>query len=73
MMFSVFCPTHDSRILMTRRNAISFWNTADGSIIRWKCNCGHEGVLTSQGSVADGTNTAVQSTQPTTASATMRG
>ena len=30
MMFSVFCPTHNSRVLMTRRNAISFWNTDDG-------------------------------------------
>lgn len=67
MMFSAFCPTHNSRILMTRHNAISFWNSADGPVIRWKCNCGHEGVLTSDGSVADDTNTAVPDTEPAAA------
>ncbi|MFN3257976.1 MAG: hypothetical protein ACE37B_20035 [Ilumatobacter sp.] len=53
MMFSVFCPTHDSRVLMTRRNAISFWNGPDGAVIRWRCNCGHEGFLDHRGSHAD--------------------
>ncbi|BAN00343.1 hypothetical protein [Ilumatobacter coccineus] len=56
MMFSVFCPTHDTRVLMTRRNAISFWNGPDGSVIRWKCGCGHEGFLDHTGSHADPTN-----------------
>ena len=55
MMFSVFCPTHDARVLMTRRNALSFWNSDDGPVIRWRCNCGHEGLLTSTGAVADPT------------------
>lgn len=56
MMFSVFCPTHDTRVLMTRRNAVSFWNGPNGSVIRWKCGCGHEGFLDDTGSHADGTN-----------------
>lgn len=55
MMFSVFCPTHDATVLMTKRNAISFWNTADGPVIRWRCNCGHEGTLGRDGAVADAT------------------
>lgn len=58
MMFSVFCPTHDARVLMTRRNALSFWNSDDGPVIRWRCNCGHEGLLTSTACVADDTNQA---------------
>jgi hypothetical protein len=56
MMFSVFCPTHNKRILMTRRNAISFWNTDNGPVIRWKCSCGHEGVLGRAGCIADATH-----------------
>lgn len=55
-MFSVFCPTHDARVLMTRRNAVSFWNGPNGSVIRWKCGCGHEGFLDDTGSHADDTN-----------------
>lgn len=55
-MFSVFCPTHDTRVLMTRRNAVSFWNGPNGSVIRWKCGCGHEGFLDNTGSHADDTN-----------------
>jgi hypothetical protein len=53
MMFSVFCPTHDARVLMTRRNTIGLWNGPDGSVIRWKCSCGHEGFLDHAGSHAD--------------------
>ncbi len=53
MMFSVFCPTHDATVLMTRRNAISFWNGDNGAVIRWRCNCGHEGTLDHDGSHAD--------------------
>ncbi len=49
-MFSVFCPTHDTRVLLTRRNAISFWNTDEGPAIVWRCTCGHEGLLTRDGS-----------------------
>jgi hypothetical protein len=67
MMFSAFCPTHNSRILMTRRNAIGFWNTADGPVIRWRCNCGHQGVLTGDGAVAGRINTKVPGTEPAAA------
>lgn len=52
MMFSAFCPTHDSTILMTRRNVIDFANTEAGPVLRWRCTCGHEGALGRNGSVA---------------------
>jgi hypothetical protein len=55
MMFSVFCPTHETTVLMTKRNALSFWNSDDGPVIRWRCNCGHEGTLDRNGSHADAT------------------
>lgn len=53
MMFSAFCPTHDATVLMTRRNMIGFANTDDGSVMRWRCSCGHEGTLGRDGSHAD--------------------
>lgn len=52
MMFSVFCPTHDSTVLMTKRNALGFWNGENGPVIHWRCNCGHEGTLDRNGSHA---------------------
>ncbi|WP_040492123.1 hypothetical protein [Ilumatobacter nonamiensis] len=52
MMFSAFCPTHDSTILMTRRNVIGFANTEHGPVLQWRCNCGQEGVLGRHGSTA---------------------
>lgn len=55
MMFSVFCPTHDATVLLTRRNAISFSNGERGAVIRWRCNCGHEGTLDRDGSHAEPT------------------
>lgn len=53
MMFSAFCPTHDARVLMTRRNVLGFLNKPDGAVIYWKCNCGHEGMLGRHGDQAD--------------------
>ncbi len=53
MTFSVFCPTHDTRVLMTRRNILGFWNSPDGPVIQWKCNCGHEGFLDRNGTAVD--------------------
>ncbi|MFK7919376.1 MAG: hypothetical protein AB8G14_14970 [Ilumatobacter sp.] len=53
MMFAPFCPTHDTEVLMTRRNVLSFWNGPDGPFVRWKCNCGHEGTMGPDGSIAD--------------------
>ncbi len=52
MMVGVFCPTHDATILMTRRNVTGFANTADGPVLAWRCNCGHEGHLDATGSHA---------------------
>jgi hypothetical protein len=53
MMFSAFCPTHDSSMLMTRRHVIDFWNGDDGPVIRWRCDCGHQGILGRHGSIPD--------------------
>ncbi|MEL6892668.1 MAG: hypothetical protein AAFP84_13805 [Actinomycetota bacterium] len=52
MMFAAFCPTHDARVLLTRRNVLSFWNGPDGPVVQWKCTCGHEGFLDRTGSHA---------------------
>ena len=52
MMFSAFCPTHDTTVLMTKRNVLGFANTDNGAIIHWRCNCGHEGILDRNGSHA---------------------
>lgn len=79
MMFAPFCPTHDTNVLMTRRNVLSFWNGPDGPVIRWKCNCGHEGIMNADGSTADASQTgdaaAIRSQVPTdiTALATSAG
>ena len=53
MMYAVFCPTHDSRVLMTRRNTTNFWNGPDGPVMRWRCECGQEGTLDRHGDRAD--------------------
>ncbi len=50
MMFSAFCPTHGSTVLMTRRNVTEFANTTNGPVLFWRCNCGHEGALDRTGS-----------------------
>ena len=52
MMFAPFCPTHDTTVLMTRRNVMGFWNGPDGPVIHWKCTCGHEGISGRTGDVA---------------------
>ena len=57
MMFSAFCPTHDATVLMTKRNVIGLANTDNGTVIRWRCNCGHEGTLDRNGSHASTTQT----------------
>lgn len=53
MMFSAFCPTHDTTILMTKRNVLGFDSADDGPVLRWRCSCGHEGTLDRGGSHAD--------------------
>ena len=53
MMFAPFCPTHDTTVLMTRRNVLSFWNGPEGPVIHWKCNCGQEGFMDRHGATAD--------------------
>ena len=51
-MFSAFCPTHDARVLLTRRNVTGFWNGPDGPVLTWRCECGHEGHLDRDGAHA---------------------
>ncbi len=52
-MFSAFCPTHDTTMLMTKRNVVGFDDTDDGPVLRWRCECGHEGALDRNGSHAE--------------------
>lgn len=54
-MFSAFCPTHDATILMTRRNVVGFDDADTGPVIRWRCDCGHQGTLDRSGSRAEAT------------------
>lgn len=65
MMFAPFCPTHDSTVLMTRRNVVGFANSPDGPVIHWRCNCGHEGIMSRSGAAAAPANSHV--TRSTTA------
>ena len=63
MMFSAFCPTHDTRVLMTRRNVLGFWNGPDGPVILWKCNCGHDGFVEKATRVRDVTRRFVEAVE----------
>lgn len=47
-MFDVYCPRHQSRVLLGRRAIDSVRNTADGVELRWTCRCGEHGVLRSE-------------------------
>ncbi len=44
-MFDIFCPKHDSQVLLSNGNIDSFRNTDKGIEISYHCNCGHSGVL----------------------------
>lgn len=44
-MFEIFCPTHNSRVLLGERRIERFRNTPDGPSIDWRCYCGTGGSL----------------------------
>lgn len=39
-VFDVYCPTHDSRMLLGPRSIVQLDNTSDGIVIGWRCSCG---------------------------------
>jgi hypothetical protein len=43
-MFSVFCPTHGSEVLLGSRSIERIDNTAEGIHLHWRCYCGTRGV-----------------------------
>jgi hypothetical protein len=42
-MFDIYCPGHQSRVLLGSRSIESIVNTADGIELRWRCRCGATG------------------------------
>ena len=42
-MFSVYCPRHDSEVLLDEHRILDLDNTGDGVTVRWRCWCGHVG------------------------------
>jgi hypothetical protein len=43
-MFSVTCPNHGGRVLLSERAITALVNTDRGIELRWRCTCGTEGV-----------------------------
>lgn len=46
-MFSVYCPRHDSKVLLTPRHIDRVVNTPTGVELHWHCPCGATGTLLS--------------------------
>jgi hypothetical protein len=44
-MFTVYCPRHQSRVLLGSRSIKSLVNTPEGVFLHWHCRCGAEGTL----------------------------
>jgi len=44
-MFDVYCPSHDSRVLLGPRSIEAIVNTPNGVQLRWRCRCGATGTL----------------------------
>jgi hypothetical protein len=42
-MFEEYCPTHDSRVLLSPSRIAAIHNSADGVVVTWRCWCGHVG------------------------------
>jgi hypothetical protein len=42
-MFEVFCPSHQTRVLLGTGRIEAMRNTAEGVIVEWHCWCGHRG------------------------------
>jgi hypothetical protein len=44
-MFDVYCPGHQSRVLLGSRSITALENTPDGIVLHWHCRCGAAGTL----------------------------
>jgi hypothetical protein len=42
-MFDIYCPTHDSRVLLWTADIDSVENTEHGIVVSYHCTCGHRG------------------------------
>jgi hypothetical protein len=42
-MFSVYCPGHGSRVLLTSDNIEAVVNRPEGVELHWRCTCGEVG------------------------------
>jgi hypothetical protein len=43
-MFAVWCPRHESRVLLFPASILALETTSRGIRIRYRCTCGHEGL-----------------------------
>ena len=43
-MFAPYCPDHGSRVLLFVENIEAIERTSKGIRIRYRCNCGHQGL-----------------------------
>ena len=48
-MFSVYCPTHDARVLLGTDHITAIVNTATGPVVEWRCTCGTTGSVAIRG------------------------
>jgi hypothetical protein len=44
-MFDIYCPTHQTRVLLGPRSIESLVNTEEGVVVHWRCRCGTRGTL----------------------------
>ena len=42
-MFAIYCPTHQSTVLLGPRRIEALRNTPEGVVIEWRCYCGTGG------------------------------
>ena len=42
-MFSVHCPRHGTRVLLSERRIEGIDPVDDGLVVRWRCRCGQDG------------------------------
>lgn len=44
-MFEVWCPSHESRVLLPASRIVALRNTPVGPVLHWRCWCGTTGRL----------------------------
>ncbi len=44
-MFDIYCPTHQSRVLLGPRSVEALVNTDDGVVVHWRCRCDTRGTF----------------------------